>query len=307
VLKPHPLRAGDRIAVVAPSSAPADLSAIEAGMTTLEARGYKPYALRSPLEPDGYLAAADDHRADDLNHALADPDTRAVFCVRGGYGLLRILDRIDYEAVIADPKLVVGYSDVTSLHMAMLARCGVPGISGPMVAVEWPAPAPRTEHSFRVLAGGETPAPLTSENGDLSALRQGAGIGRLIGGNLTLITRLIGTPFLPDLTGAILFVEEVGEPPYRIDGMLAQLHLSGILSGLAGLVIGGITDSETDRPTLPLDEVLRHYARLVPGPVATELAYGHFPDKHSMPVGTKARLTVDGHNAVLHFLEGVTR
>jgi muramoyltetrapeptide carboxypeptidase len=138
-------------------------------------------------------------------------------------------------------------------------------------------------------------------------MQDGEREGVLLGGNLSLIAALVGTPFLPDLAGAVLFVEDVGEPPYRVDGLLARLRLAGVLEKLGGLVYGAFTGAEPppNRPSLHLDEVLAHYAGFVPGPVACRLVYGHFPRKSTLPVGVRARLDVSGPWASLTVLEPV--
>jgi len=293
------------VAVAAPASA-ADPALAEAGLAALRARGLR---VEAPvLDPVGYLAAPDEARVAALNALLARDDLDAILCLRGGYGLLRILDRIGYAAARQRPKLVVGYSDVTALHLALYAKAGLPGLAGPMVAPDWPRLDPETEALFWALAGGAAPVEIVGPGGEaLVGMRDGEVEGVLLGGNLALTGALLGTPYLPDLTGAILFVEDIGEAPYRIDGLLARLRLAGHLEKLGGLVFGAFTECEPPpgRPTLALDEVLEHYAQYVPGPVARGLIYGHFPRKSTLPVGVRARLAVSGANATLTVLEPV--
>jgi muramoyltetrapeptide carboxypeptidase len=303
----RPLTRTSRVAVAAPASAALDPASAAAGLAALRARGLAVETLR-PMSPPalGYLAGDDDARAAELNALLARDDLDAVFCLRGGYGLLRLLDRIDYDAARLHPKLVVGYSDVTALHLALWARAGLPGLSGPMVAPDWPALDAETEAPFWALAGGAAPVEIRGPDGEpLVPMKEGAAEGVLLGGNLTLTAALLGTPYLPDLAGAILFVEEVGEAPYRVDGLLARLRLAGVLEQLGGLVFGAFTgaDPPPNRPSLPLDDVLDHYAQFVPGPVARGLVYGHFVRKSTLPVGVRARLEVQGELAALTVLE----
>ncbi len=306
--KSLPLSPGDRILVVAPGSAPLDPDRLARGLDTLRARGFQVELLRDDFSAHGYLAGTDAVRLDEFNSALADKEARAIFCVRGGYGALRLLPGLDYDAARRHPKLLVGYSDITALHLALWARARVPGLSGPMVAVEWDEPDPGSEALFWALARGEGVGPLCAPSGEsLEGLRDGHAEGVLLGGNLSLVTRLIGTPYLPDLTGAILFLEEVGEEPYRIDGLLAHLRLSGILGRLGGLVLGSFTEWEPQhtRPFLPLDAVIESYVAPLDIPVARGLSYGHFPVKNTVPVGVQARLHVAGRQASLHLLEPV--
>ena len=304
---PRPLAPSGRVAVVAPASAALDPADAAAGVAALRARGLAVEAVET--EATGYLAGTDADRAAALNAALGRDDLDAVVCLRGGYGLLRILDRIDYAAARARPKLVVGYSDVTALHLALWKEAGLPGVSGPMAASDWgPGLDAETEDDFWRVAGGASDYDVVGPDGDaLATLKEGEAEGVLLGGNLALTCALLGTPYLPDLTGAVLFVEDVGEAPYRIDGLLARLRLAGVLGRLGGLVFGMFTGAEVapGRPTFTVDEVLAHYAPFVGGPVATGLAYGHVRRKATVPVGVRARLTASASGAGLRVLEPV--
>ena len=307
-MKPPRLRPGDTIAVIAPASAPVSPDRLARGVAYLERLGYRVEAGRPSERPRGYLAASDAVRLHELNSALGRPDVKAIFCVRGGYGTLRLLPDVDYATARRHPKLVVGYSDITALHLALYQKTGVPGLSGPMVAVEWGTLDAASERLFWDLARGATPQPLLGPGGEaLQPVRPGSAEGVLLGGNLTLVTRLIGTPYLPDLAGALLFLEETGEAPYRIDGLLAQLKLTGILDRLGGLILGSFTESDPQpgRPTLSLDEVFAHYTRDLAYPVAKGLVYGHVPVKSTIPLGVRARLEVDVRSAALSILEPV--
>ncbi len=308
--KPPPLTPRGRVAVAAPASAALDPADARAGVDALRARGLTVDESRARSLPSGYLSGSDDERVAELNDLFARDDLDAIFCLRGGFGLLRILDRIDYAAARAKPKLVVGYSDVTALQLALLARSGLPSLSGPMVAPDWPRIDEHTEKQFWALAGGDAPVEILGPGKErLTGKRDGIHEGTLVGGNLSLCAALIGTPYLPDLTGSILFVEDVGEPPYRIDGLLARLRLAGVLERLGGMVFAAFTGAEpaAGRPSLSVDEVVSHYAPLINGPVACHLVYGHFPRKSTIPIGVPARLDVSGAWAALTVLESVVR
>lgn len=301
------LEPGARLGIVAPGSPPRDPDQLKRGLATLRKRGYKLVLARS-FEPYGYLCGSDAVRLREFNDFLRRDDIDGLVCVRGGFGALRLLPHLDYEAVRAHPKLLVGYSDVTALHLALYHRAGVAGLSGPMVAVEWPEPHPSSEELFWAMARGAAPQPLVGPDDErLQPVRPGTHEGVLLGGNLSMIVRLIGTPFLPPLAGTILFLEEIGEQPYRIDALFAQLKLSGVLEELGGLVLGAFTEwePEDDRPTLTPDEVLDHYTADLDLPVARGLVYGHFPAKNSLPIGVRARLSVDEETASLDILEPV--
>ena len=261
-------------------------------------------------EPHGYLAGDDEARTAELNTLFGRDDLDAIFCLRGGYGTPRILDRLDYDALRAHPKLVVGYSDITALQLAIYKETAIPSLSGPMVAPDWPKIDETSENMFWRLASGKAPVEIIGPYGEtLVGMKDGSAEGVLLGGNLTMIAALLGTPYLPDLTGAILFVEDVGEQPYQIDRVLARLRLAGALEKLGGLVFGTFTHAKprAGRPSLSLDDVLSHYAPCVPGPVAKGLVYGHFTDKCTLPIGVKASLEVDGALGSLTVNEPITR
>lgn len=308
MFRPPALRPPGPIGLVAPSSAPRSPELLELGVATLRARGYD-VVRKTPLEgPRGYLASPDVDRIAEFNAMLRRTDVHTVMCARGGYGALRLLDHLDWEAARAHPKLLVGYSDITALQLALYRHAGWTSLSGPMVAVEWTDPDPRTEQAFLDLARGGMPSPLVNPDGtELSPVRAGSATGVLLGGNLTMIARLIGTPFLPDLEGAILFFEDIGEAPYRIDAILAQFHLAGLLGRLGGVVIGACTEAEPPpgRPTLTLEEMFADWFGAAPYPVASGLLYGHFPLKATLPIGVRARLEVTATSAELHILESV--
>ena len=294
--------------MLAPASAAFNPGAIERGVTALRERGFDVIA-PPDRERYGHLSTADDQRLADLNDALRDPDTSAIVCVRGGYGTLRLLPGVDYDAARANRPLVVGYSDITALQLALLAHADLPSLSGPMVAVEWGDIDEASEALFWDLARGGTPGDLLGPGGErLQPMRQGTAEGTLVGGNLALITKLVGTPYLPDLDGAILFFEEVGESPYRLDGMLAQLALSGALDRIGGIVIGQITeaDPQPGRPSLTTEQVLTDHLAHLPIPIASGLIYGHIPVKNTLPIGVRARLDVSGDAARLSILDPVT-
>ena len=302
------LAAGDKIAVVAPSSAPVEPADLSEGLRRLRQWGFQLATAYDMTDPPGYLADPDDLRLAYLNETLARDDVRAVFCVRGGYGSLRLLDRVDFGAIQRSPKIIIGYSDVTALHLAILARTGIPGLSAAMVATDWKEIDEKEADAILSILSGKADSGIFASDGlAIAPEKPGTAEGRSIGGNLTLLCRLLGTPYFPDPTGAILFIEEVGEQPYRIDGLFAQLKLAGVLDRIAGLVIGGITDSDPipNRPSLDLDDVLRHYMQFVDGPVASALPYGHFQPKTPMPVGVRVRLDVDDRHARLAALEPV--
>jgi muramoyltetrapeptide carboxypeptidase len=297
--RPFPLRPGAPIAVAAPASAPHDLEAYRAGLDRLR----DVYDVRSAWHPGperGYLAAPDADRARALHDAIRDPSIQAIVCARGGYGCLRLLPHLDWATAREHPTLLVGYSDVTALHLAFYAQAGWTGLSGPVVT-EWARADEETLSAFRALAEGKTPE---LGKGQLHPLRSGTATGPLLGGNLSVLTRLIGTPYAPDWTGAILVLEDVAEAPYRIDRMLAHLQNAGVLEAVAGVVLGSFRtpDADPDRPTLSLDTIFRDYLGNRPYPVATGLPYGHLLPRCSLPIGGQVQLDATSEPARLSLL-----
>ncbi len=302
---PPPLLHSSTIAVAAPASAPLDEVSYRDGLAALRARGLRVETPRLEILPHGFLAGPDAERLDEFNTLLRRDDLGAIFCLRGGYGTLRLLPDLDYDAARTHPKLIVGYSDITALHFALYVKAGLPGLSGPMVAPDWSKMDAKSEGLFWHFAQGGVGEIVGPVGEALDGVRPGEAEGVLLGGNLTLITTLLGTPYLPDLTGTILFVEEVGESPYRVDRLFAQLKLAGVLDQLGGLVLGAFTGAAPpeNRPALSLEEVLDHYTAELSYPVARGLVYGHIRPKSTLPVGVRARLEVDADSAVLTVLE----
>jgi muramoyltetrapeptide carboxypeptidase len=237
------------------------------------------------------LSAPDADRVDALHRAIEDPDIRAIFCVRGGYGCLRLLHRIDWALARRHPTLLVGYSDVTALHLAFYTKARWTGLSGPVVT-EWAEADPATLDSFQAWCRG-TPSDLIGNfDAGLTPLASGTASGPLLGGNLSVLSRLIGTPFAPDFEGAVLVLEEVAEAPYRVDRMLAHLEHAGVLDAVAGVILGTFTTGELDpdKPTLFLDDVFDDYLGTRSYPVARGLPYGHHLPRCSLPMGAPVQL-----------------
>ncbi len=294
--RPPPLRPGDSVAVVAPASPPRDLDGYRDGLDRLGTL----YDIRTrwaPGQERGYLAAPDAERVAELETAIADDTIRALMCVRGGYGCLRLLDRLDWSLAQAHPTLLVGYSDITALHLALYARADWTGLSGPVVT-EWPKLNEQMLGSYRTLVEGGMPALAPDA---LTPLRPGTATGPLLGGNLSVLSRLVGTPFAPNWTGALLVLEDVGEEPYRIDRMLGHLQHAGVLDAVSGVVLGsfGPEQPNSDTPTLSLATVLDDYFAHRPYPVVHNLPYGHLLPRCSLPIGARGQLSATTDTAQL--------
>jgi muramoyltetrapeptide carboxypeptidase len=289
VILPPPLRPGDTVRVVAPSS-PFDPAALERGLEVLTGRfGLRP-RMRSDLSARrGYLAGDDARRADEWREAVEDPEARAIFCARGGYGAMRILAAVDPAPLLARPKALVGFSDVTAFH-AVLNRAGLATVHGPVVTQLGRAPEDALRHLEAVLGGAPRAGPweLPAPGAGLVAsrtVRAGRASGPILGGTLTILAHLAGTPFAPRLDGAILFLEDVGEKPYRIDRCLTQLRLAGALDGVAGVAVGQLTGCD-DGGQLAAD-VVREAALALGVPAIEGVPAGHEDANFAIPLGAR--------------------
>lgn len=295
-IKPRPLTPGATIGIVSPASRPLDEAPYRQGLGYLRQLGYSILESEQVLFRRGYLAGDDDDRASDFNAMLQNPQIGAIFCTRGGYGTPRLLDRIDYDAILASPKIVVGYSDITALQLAIWAKVGVITFSGPMVAVEMGRGiAPFTEASFwSALSPSPSPRLLINPiDNPARVMKPGRAAGRLLGGCLSLINVLLGTPYCPDFSGAILLLEDIDEEPYRVDRYLAQLRLAGVLDQVSGIVLGQFIDCvprEPEKPSLTVTEIFDDYFASLNLPILANFAYGHGGVKHTIPIGSRAIL-----------------
>jgi len=307
-LKPPRLRKGDVIGIISPASAPSAQEKIDKGVRYLEGLGYRVKVGRHVMSQYGYLAGTDEERAEDLNDMIRDRRVRAVFAVRGGYGTPRLLHLVDYRAMRRDPKILVGYSDITGLQLALLKKTGMVTFSGPMVAVEmWDSIDGFTEETFwRIVTSASRIGRLQNPDGEpLTPFNKGVASGPLVGGNFSLLASLMGTVYLPDLRNALLVLEDVDEAPHRVDRMIAQLRHAGVLRSIGGLILGRFTDcvpSDPSKPHLTIDEVLQDAIRTLDCPVLTNLQYGHIAKKLTIPIGVRA--TLNTRSGELRVLEG---
>lgn len=304
MLRAPPLRPGAPVAVIAPASAPRDPARYREGLIRLRSL-FDVRTAWAPGQERGYLAGPDEVRTAALHDAIRDPVIRAIVCVRGGYGTIRLLHRIDWSLARDHPTLLIGYSDITILHMAFFARVGWTGVSGPVVT-EWAKIGDETLDSFLRLVQGGTPQ--LSED-TLSTLSPGAASGPLLGGNLSVLTRLVGTPYAPDWSGAILVLEDVGEAPYRIDRMLAHLQHAGVLDAIKGVILGYFREETSDSrgPTLSLDTIFQDYFGGRSYPVVSNLRYGHLLPRTSLPLGVPVRLQATEETARITVQDSVVQ
>jgi muramoyltetrapeptide carboxypeptidase len=295
-LKPLPLRPRDTVHVVAPAG-PFDPPSFEVGLGVLGQR-YSPVHRNDLHDSWRYLAGTDTRRAEELARALTDRSARAIFCARGGYGVMRLLPSLPLADMA--PTALVGFSDITALHLP-LQGLGRVTIHGPVVTHLGKQPPEVQEYLFRLLESPEAPPPLQGK----ATYVPGVVEGPLLGGNLSVFSRLLGTPYMPPLEGAILLLEDVGERPYRLDRMWTHLKLAGVFERVRGLVLGDFTDCEQKDAPYGSADVLRSLAEETGLPCAAGFPIGHDIPNYPVALGTQVRL--DASAARLTFLEGAVR
>lgn len=303
IVRPRKLGRGSRVALVAPAGPLLERDDLTRAQALCRALGYEPVLGKNAYARHGYLAGRDEERLSDFNSAIADPSIDAIWCIRGGYGSIRLLDRIDYQALAVQPKVVIGFSDITAVLNAITQVTGIVTFHGPVARSgmseftrrHFEQVLSRTTGAGRLERIPPEVGVLISEKNRIVTLAGGVAEGRLVGGNLTLLQCLLGTEYFPDLAGALLFLEDVGEDLYRVDRMLAHLRLSGALRNLAGVLVGRFTDLERSSGdgALGYDEVLANYFTPLRIPVAYGFPVGHIDDQWTLPLGVPARLDAD--------------
>jgi muramoyltetrapeptide carboxypeptidase len=284
------------VAVVAPAG-PVPRDRFAAGEQRLAGRYRLRYEERL-FARQGFLAGSDEERLRELQRAIDDPQVGAIVCARGGYGLMRLLARLDAGGLGRAPKPIVGFSDVTVLH-AFCARAGVVSIHGPVVTQLAELPDEDAASLFALLESPDPAPPLTG----LRAIAPGSAEGRLVGGNLQMVSRLVGTPWALALDGAVLLLEDVGERPYRIDRALTQLELAGALAGIAGVVLGDFVGCvEKDGSPPSVEEVLTERLSRLGVPIVAGAPIGH--GARNRPLAHGARVRLDAAAGTLEPLEG---
>jgi muramoyltetrapeptide carboxypeptidase len=293
---PPALPAGSRVALVAPAGPLREEIDLRRAVETTRALGWEPVVGAHVAEQLGYLAGSDEHRRADLNRAANDDEIDAIWCIRGGYGAMRLLDGLDYDAWCRRPKALIGYSDVTALHSAIGQRAGLVTFHGPTARGELSA---FSASSLVQAVNGSGSYSVSAQGAE--TLRPGRVKGRLAGGNLALVASLTGTPYAPSFDGAILVLEDVNESVYRIDRMLTQLRLSGALSQVAGIAFGQFTDIPDDPPNeqRPLLELFKEVADRCRVPCIANIPCGHVADQWTLPLGANAELDADTKTLVI--------
>lgn len=297
IIHPQRLKKGDVIGIITPASPVADPARIERGVRYLESLGYRTLIGAHVGKVHGYLAGTDEERAADLNGMFANKHVRAILCVRGGYGTPRLLHHLDYALIRQNPKILCGYSDITALQCALWKKCGLVSFHGPMAGVEMASGFdPYSEELFwRSLTSRKAIGKIPLDGENISTYGKGKADGRLMGGNLSLVVALLGTRWAPSFKDALLFLEEVGEEPYRIDRMMTQLLHARVLRKSAGVLLGQFSDcvpADTSKPSLTTEVVLAEAVMHSGRPALGNLPFGHVPKKITLPFGIKARINL---------------
>lgn len=315
-VKPRVLKPGDTVGLITPSTYVSDPDRIDLALRTIDYFGLKPKMGRNVRKRTGYLGGTVQERIDDLHAAFSDPDVKAVFCIRGGYGSAQLLDSINYELIRKNPKIFTGYSDITALHIAIHRMTGLVTFHGPVTLSGF---SPYTLEYFKRAMFEAKPLGTLSNPPESNTLRPkhptrvlkaGKATGPLIGGNLSLISTTMGSPYEIQTDGCILFLEDVDEQPYSMDRMLTHLRLAGKFKNIKGLIIGECADCRPRefRPsfesTFSLGEVLDNILGDLTVPVLAGLTIGHTEDQLTLPEGVKA--TLDTSKASLTIEESAT-
>ena len=295
------LSPGDTVALVAPASATFQSVDVAIARESLEGLGLKVKVGEHVLSRHGYLSGTDKDRAADINRFFDDDDVRAVLPIRGGWGSSRVLPYLNYDRIRRNPKIVLGYSDITALHLAIQAKTGLVTFHGPNGMGRWDAWS--VEYLKRVLFYAEAvtfanPKELSERNAlaqiehRVQTITPGAARGTLIGGNLTVLTALLGSPYVPSTEGAILFLEDVGEDLYRIDRMFTQLKLAGILARIRGFVFGTCAECGPGEgfASLSLEEIFADHIKPLGVPAWFGAMIGHQTPQWTVPVGAEAEI-----------------
>ncbi len=290
---PEPLRSQDKIAVIAPSGAVYDWEKVQTGLAVWRKQGYN-LSIPENLSPNwGYLAGEDSFRCEQLVNAWNDPEVQAIVCARGGYGAMRLLEKLDWGELAERPKWLIGFSDITALLWAIASKRQIITLHAPVLTTLGNEPAWSVEHLFQLIQ-----SPNYSWKLEGKGWGGGQVTGRLWAGNLCVASAMIGTDLMPDLTDSILAFEDIYESPYRLDRMLTQWRLSGLLASVKGIALGRFSYTDTDLPTLTLEQMFGDRLGDLGIPIVSDLPFGHEGVNFALPVGQI--VTLDGDQGWLY-------
>lgn len=301
-LPPKAILKGDTIGIVSPSAATADRMEFTYAKEAMEALGLKVKVGENFKNRFGHLAGTDEERAGDLNEMFADPEVNAIICLRGGSGAARILPLLDFAMIKENPKPLMGYSDITALHCAIQTLTGLTTFHGPNGSGSWNSFHVRQfqemffEKKLMTFQNEVTKGDdLVAKGNRIQTLRGGAAEGKILGGNLSVLSALSGTPYYPDFQDSILFIEEIGEDPYRVDRMMSTLQLNGTLSKIKGFIFGQCSDCKPGGGygAFTVDQIIDHYILPLGIPAYSGAMIGHIPRQFIVPVGAKVSMNAD--------------
>ncbi len=294
-LKPAALKSGDTVAISSPAGAIWDDKQIEIFSNILKGFGYRVVLGKTLYEKFGYFAGTDEFRAKELNDFFADKTIKAIFCMKGGWGCARILDKVNYEQIKNNPKILIGFSDITSLLIAITTKTGLITFHGPVGNSGW---NDYTKNVFNEVcikgsAYSYSENPITEDK--IVTINKGTAYGQLIGGNLTVLSSIVGSSYLPNFKNKILFLEEAKEEPYSIDRMLTQLKLCGVLDEISGFVFGKCAKCLAEEPlkAFTFDEVIQQHIKPLGIPAFYGTMIGHIENKFTIPIGINATIHAD--------------
>lgn len=300
-VKPARLRQGDTVGIVSPAGATFAESALAATEREIRRLGFQAKRGEHALDQYGYLGGTDINRAADVMTMFRDPEVKAILALRGGWGCARLLPYLDYEIIRQNPKIVCGFSDITGLLNPLYAKTGLVSFHGPVASSTWNDFT--TSHFRRTVEWGEQVLMQPAYGTAVETLVPGVARGRLVGGNLSVFAALVGSGYFPDTTGHLLFLEEVSEEPYRIDRMMTQLKLAGVLDRIRGVVFGNCRncDASGGDVSLSLRNVLMDHLAAYRIPVFYGTMIGHITDKFTVPIGVEAEM--DASSGTIRLLE----
>ena len=292
-VRPPRLKPGDTIGIVAPAG-PFDPEKFMKGKSVLESMGFQTFFDDGIFQKHGFLAGTDIQRADHVNRLFADPTVQAIFCARGGYGSMRILSLLDFETIQTHPKIFLGFSDISALLSVLYDQFKLVTFHGPVVTTLAKA-SEKTIMAMKTVLTSDAPLELTTEDGKV--IKPGVCSGVLIGGNLTTLCHLVGTPYASNFKEKILLIEDVGEMPYRIDRMLTQMKLAGCFNEIAGLILGAFKECG------PLDEIVDIFNNIFEDadiPILAGFEVGHGEHNLTIPMGLDATLYTESKKLLFH-------
>lgn len=310
LIKPPRLQPGDTVAIVAPASPPPDPGAVDRVVGQVEQLGFKPKLGKHTRNRSGFLAGNDRDRAADLMAMFANRSVQGIICLRGGYGTARLLNRLDYALIRRHPKVLAGYSDITSLHCALVTKAKLVCFHSPMLneglgAVSYPSFSNKA--FLRAVSQSEPVGSIRTgyRRQTITTIRRGIARGPLVGGNLSVLVTTLGTPYQPVFRNRILFLEDIGEEPYRLDRLLTHLLNAGLLQQVAGVAVGINQNCEYAARRRPCEyrqtsaDVLKERLHPLRVPVVTGLPFGHQPLNATLPIGVHAELDANRGDLII--------